>query len=243
VVWPDAGSLKETEQWFREFWSERLQSLKRFLEEESRKPGFTKDEGDERRAQSQPDSPQGFPFFTILVPLALPESSHGGFMTTATYSAVAAPIATIFAINDDLALRALDGLTHRQLWEAPTGRNNAMLWVAGHIVQTRAQLLTLLGEPFDTGWGALFNRGAMIGDANGYPSRQEIERVMRDVSQRLQAKLAALDDQQLAQPPSMDAPGVRTVADQVAGFAFHDSYHVGQMGYIRKALGYPALAG
>jgi uncharacterized damage-inducible protein DinB len=66
---------------------------------------------------------------------------------------------------------------------------------------------------------------------------------MRDVSQRLQAKLAALDDAQLAQPPSMNLPGTKTVADQLALFAFHDSYHVGQMGYIRKALGYPALAG
>ena len=32
-------------------------------------------------------------------------------------------------------------------------------------------------------------------------------------------------------------------ADQLAGFAFHDSYHVGQMAYIRKPLGYPAVAG
>jgi|SRR5579862_3181616 len=164
-------------------------------------------------------------------------------MTTATCGAVATPIAKIFAINDDLALRALDGLTHQQLWEAPTERNNAMLWITGHLVQTRAQLLGLLGEPFETGWGEEFNRGAKIGDPNRYPSRDEMERVMREVSQRLHAKLAALDDAQLAQPPSMNLPGAKTVADQVALFAFHDSYHVGQMAYIRKALGYPALAG
>jgi hypothetical protein len=59
-------------------------------------------------------------------------------MTTTTCSTVATPIAKIFATNDDLALRALDGLTHKQLWEAPTERNNAMLWIAGHVVQTRA---------------------------------------------------------------------------------------------------------
>jgi hypothetical protein len=48
-------------------------------------------------------------------------------MTTATTSTVAAPIAMIFSINDDLVFRALDGLTHEQLWQAPTDRNNAML--------------------------------------------------------------------------------------------------------------------
>ena len=67
-------------------------------------------------------------------------------MTTATTSAVAAPIAMIFSVNDDLVFRALDGLTREQLWQAPTDRNNAMLWIAGHVVQTRAMVLKLLGD-------------------------------------------------------------------------------------------------
>ena len=81
-------------------------------------------------------------------------------MTTATTSAVAAPIATIFAINDGFVLPALEGLTHNELWKAPTDRNNAMLWIVGHVVQTRATILQLLGEAVDTGWGKLFDRGA-----------------------------------------------------------------------------------
>jgi hypothetical protein len=44
-------------------------------------------------------------------------------------SAVAAPIATIFRINDGFVLPALEGLTHDELWKAPTDRNNAMLWI------------------------------------------------------------------------------------------------------------------
>ena len=79
-------------------------------------------------------------------------------MTTAITSVVAAPIAMIFSFNDDLVLRALEGLTQDELWKAPTDRNNAMLWVAGHVVQTRAMVLQLLGEQMDTGWGKLFDR-------------------------------------------------------------------------------------
>src|SRR5918996_4197478 len=100
-------------------------------------------------------------------------------MTTATTSAVAAPIATIFAINDGFVLPALAGLTHNELWKAPTDRNNAMLWIAGHVVQTRATILQLLGEPVDTGWGKLFDRGAPAAkrsDADRYPSRDDIEK-------------------------------------------------------------------
>src|SRR5687768_10443809 len=108
-------------------------------------------------------------------------------MTTATTSAVAAPIATIFAINDGFVLPALAGLTHDELWKAPTDHNNAILWIAGHVVQTRAMILRLLGEPVDTGWGQLFDRGApaaTAADADRYPSRDEIEGAMREITPR-----------------------------------------------------------
>ena len=164
-------------------------------------------------------------------------------MTTATKSTVIAPIAMTFLLNDDLALRALDGLTQEELWRAPTDRNNAMLWVAGHVVQTRAMVLGQLGEPVDTGWGDLFERGAKVSDAKRYPERDEIERVMRDVASRLQTKLASLGNEYLAGPATMQLPNATTMADQLAFFALHDSYHVGQMAYIRKSLGYAGIAG
>jgi uncharacterized damage-inducible protein DinB len=167
-------------------------------------------------------------------------------MTTATTSAVAAPIATIFAINDGFVLPALEGLTHDELWKAPTDRNNAMLWIAGHVVQTRAQILRLLGEPVDTGWATLFDRGApaaSVADADRYPSRDKIEKAMREITPRLHAKLASLDDTYLAGPSRMQVPGTKTVADELGFFALHESYHVGQLSYIRKGLGYAGLAG
>jgi uncharacterized damage-inducible protein DinB len=165
-------------------------------------------------------------------------------MTTTTYSAVAAPIAMMFGINNDLVSRALESLTEEELWHRPTDRNNPMLWIAGHVVQTRAAILKLLGEPFDTGWGDLFNRGVALQDRARYPARADIDRVMHDVTARLQSKLATLDDEQLANPATGPAlPGAKTVAEQVAFFALHETYHVGQLAYIRKALGHPALVG
>ena len=164
-------------------------------------------------------------------------------MTTATKSPVIAPIAMTFLFNDNLAFRALEGLTQEELWRAPTDRNNAMLWVAGHLVQTRTMVLRQLGEPVDTGWGDLFERGAKVSDAKRYPERDEIERVMRDVASRIQTKLASLEDEYLAGRATMELPNATTMADQLAFFALHDSYHVGQMAYIRKSLGYPGIAG
>jgi uncharacterized damage-inducible protein DinB len=118
-----------------------------------------------------------------------------------------------------------------------------MLWVAGHLVQTRAMVLGLLGEPVNIGWGDLFERGAKVSDARRYPERDEIERVMQDVALRLQTKFASLEDEYLAGPAMLELPNATTMADQLAFFALHDSYHAGQMAYIRKSLGYPGIAG
>jgi uncharacterized damage-inducible protein DinB len=118
-----------------------------------------------------------------------------------------------------------------------------MLWIAGHVVHTRATVLELLGEAVDTGWGNLFERGATVSAADKYPSRESIEHMHREVGPRLLVKLASLDEKYLASPATMALPGVRTIADQLGFFALHDTYHVGQMAYIRKALGYPGLVG
>jgi len=163
-------------------------------------------------------------------------------MATKASDGASAPT-LIFSFNDNFVPQALHGLTQEELWQAPTDRNNSMLWVAGHVVQTRATVLQMLGERLETGWGNLFDRGATVGDPHRYPYGAEVERVMREASPRLRAALSALSNEQLARPASLPIPGVKTLADELAFFALHDSYHVGQMAYIRKGLGYPGLAG
>jgi uncharacterized damage-inducible protein DinB len=160
-----------------------------------------------------------------------------------TANTAAAPIAMIFAFSDSLVLQALEGLTPEELWRPLTTSNNPLLWVAGHIVQTRAGVLQMLGEQAETEWGGLFDRGAKIGNPKEYPSGPEIARVMRDISPRLHAALAALQDEQLNRPASLPIPGLNTLTDELAFFALHDAYHVGQLAYVRKGLGYPGIAG
>lgn len=163
-------------------------------------------------------------------------------MTTTAANTAAAPIALIFAFNDSFVPQALEGLTDEELWRPLTTSNNPLLWVAGHIVQTRAMVLQMLGEQADTGWGTLFDRGAKIGDPKDYPSGPEIARVMGEISPRLHGALAALQDEELSRPACLSIPGLKTLTDELAFFALHDAYHVGQLAYVRKGLGYPGLA-
>jgi len=114
----------------------------------------------------------------------------------------------IFSFNDVFVREAFEGLTQEELWRAPTIHNNPLLWVAGHVVQTRATVLEVLGEQVDTGWGNLFARGAKIGDAKQYPSGPEVAKAMREISPRLHAALARLGVDQLSRPAALPIPGI-----------------------------------
>jgi uncharacterized damage-inducible protein DinB len=164
--------------------------------------------------------------------------------TVETRPAAVAPIAFIFQLNDGLIRQTLSDLPAEVLWKRPGGEGNSIMWIVGHVTQTRAGMLSLLGETVSTGWGELFRRGAQRQDPSVYPEPQAIKAVGIDLTKRVQAKLASITEEELAAPvTAVKLPNVNTVADALAFFAFHEAYHVGQLGYVKKALGYTAIAG
>lgn len=64
--------------------------------------------------------------------------------SNATRSAITAPIAAIFRVNDDLIAKALEGLNAAELGQRLTDKNNPMLWIAGHWAIVYTPSLALL---------------------------------------------------------------------------------------------------
>jgi DinB superfamily/Activator of Hsp90 ATPase homolog 1-like protein len=147
------------------------------------------------------------------------------------------PLAYVFALNDGLIRRALDGLTDEQAWARVSDQNNSMLWIIAHAISVRAGMLKMLGETVDTGWGDAFARGSTPNDATPRPTRDEILRVHDTVATHVKTRLALMTEAELSAPAiGTRIPNATTVAEQIGFFTLHDSYHVGQLGYIRKAL-------
>ena len=162
----------------------------------------------------------------------------------ATYHPAIAPLAFIFGTNDSLADRSFQGVPDADQWKRPTPQSNPMLWIFGHMVDTRTRLLKILGEDVDPGWGDVFGRGAALQDTSGYPSREKILQASREVNARLYARLGAMTDADVSRPATRAfTNAVQTVGDHVAFLAMHDTYHVGQLAYVRKALGLPGVVG
>jgi hypothetical protein len=147
-------------------------------------------------------------------------------------------------LNNGLLSRSLEGVAEEDVWKRPAGASNPIGWIAGHVIESRAALLGALAMPFDTGWGAKFARGAMVDAAAGYPTRAELDAAWHGTHSAMRDAFATLTEAKLLEPwTGSPKPGVKNVSDLIAFFAFHESYHVGQLAYVRKLLGYPALAG
>ncbi len=152
-------------------------------------------------------------------------------------------VAGIFKINTGLFKKTIDGIPPDRLLERPGDDSNHLLWIAGHVVVHRAKVIKILGEEWSAPWEELFFRGAKLTTAEWYPGIDELVQVWDDVSGRLSSSLAGASPEALAEPVSKGITLDGKVSGQIAFLALHETYHVGQMAYLRKWLGYGQAVG
>jgi len=142
---------------------------------------------------------------------------------------------TLFDLNHRvIGVNARD-LSHEESLREPHPGGNCANWVLGHIVYTRGAALNLVGEsPVWSGPEAeRYKRGsAPIHDGDhATPYPQLLEALDRS-QERLMAGLDRLDDASLG---SVAEDG--TLANQLAILQFHEAYHAGQLGVLRRIAG------
>ena len=151
----------------------------------------------------------------------------------------------LFKTNKALFFKSLEGVSTEHLRQRPNDKSNPMIWIAGHLVFSRSGLVRIVGGKVDEKpWIALFRRGASIDDMVTYPESEEIAGQWKIVSDVLMDRLNELTEGELDQPSSFNVPsGEQTVRGAVAFLHFHETYHIGQLAYLRKHFGYSQLAG
>ena len=141
----------------------------------------------------------------------------------------------LFKSNTILFRKALGGLSQQQCLKRP-GQGNPMIWLAGHLLLSRCRMANYIGARCDRPWKDLFARQSRIVEPEKYPPIEEIRNRWEQVTDTVRSRLNELTAEELS------APGKRLpieMPDLLGGFTFlvwHESYHVGQMGYVRKWL-------
>lgn len=132
----------------------------------------------------------------------------------------------------------LEGIEHEESLVAPAA-GNTLNWVLGHMVATRNAVLALLGEePIWDEEKALLYSGSP--EAGWSPERAlPLDSIVADLDrsqERIVSGLDRLSDEALEEPS-----GNGTLGWRLGFLHFHESYHVGQIGLLRRLLGKPGV--
>jgi uncharacterized damage-inducible protein DinB len=153
-------------------------------------------------------------------------------------------IVPLFRTSDQLFHRAVDGIKREDLLRRPHDGSNPLIWVAGHAMTARGSLAKIVGERVENQWSDLFARGAAVDSNDIYPEVTEIISLWDTVTEKLMSGLEQLSDDELAQPAPFPIPtGDNTKRGAIVFLNYHETYHIGQMAYLRKWLGYSQLVG
>ncbi len=118
----------------------------------------------------------------------------------------------------------------------PGGRQNPIHWLAGHVAAYRAHVLKRLDAPLDVGLELArhFGKDTQPGETGTTPTLAEILAACARLHEALLARLKTLGDDALS--VKTPTPGGREMP-VVSFFYFHETYHIGQIGYARTWLG------
>jgi hypothetical protein len=146
----------------------------------------------------------------------------------------------LFGINYEVLKKNLDGITHEESLIQPEGGGNCLNWVLGHIVATRDNVMLLLNQApvWDSDIAGIYQRGSdPLHDGS---KAQPLEKIVADLGRsqdRLVAGLATVSAPELS-APSPDKSVAETVGELLFVLQFHEAYHAGQAGLLRRIAGH-----
>lgn len=153
-------------------------------------------------------------------------------------------ISGMFRANTDIINKAIADVRPEDWFRKPGEDSNHLMWLLGHVVVHRGEVLKTLGGQFNSPWAPLFARGAEHVDDTAYPPVDEMRDAWNRISEQLKTALRAAPEDVLTKPAPEGPPSFdKKLSGTVAFFAFHDTYHTGQLSFVRKWLGYGQTIG
>jgi DinB superfamily len=152
-------------------------------------------------------------------------------------------LAAMYEFSYGAIKRNLDGVTNEESLAQPPGAGNCLNWVLGHIVVARNTIMTLAGGAPMVGddVAAHYRRGSNpLRPGDKVPDLGTLRGLLRDTQHQLVPTLAALSDDALAQPvPEQlrQPPLTGSIADALLRLHYHEGYHNGQIGLLRRLVG------
>jgi uncharacterized damage-inducible protein DinB len=154
----------------------------------------------------------------------------------------AAPLGALLRLNTHLLLNCFDQVTDGQAMRRVVPQVNSMAFLAAHLIDTRHELLSILGAPGENPVRTHLANARSIDDVADLPTLAELLSAWRQVASAIDQRLTMVDDAMLDAPSGRRFPGGDpSTVGALAFLVQHDSYHIGQLAMLRRVHGLPAM--
>lgn len=143
-----------------------------------------------------------------------------------------------FELQTNWFLNELVNISDEQSNSQVAEKLNPIKWVAGHILNTRMTLLSLLtGVAPDQNFNKIFGKGSSNTIESSFPSIDEIKLKWEGISSELAECLKNTSNEKLvATPPFQTSIPDKTMHGLITYIASHESYHLGQLSILKKLI-------
>jgi hypothetical protein len=149
-----------------------------------------------------------------------------------------APLIAEFSRNKLILGHILADFTEEEI-RRTTGGGNPALWILGHIAMVRLSLGRRIGLESDTRyWESAFGKGSDAAAPLPNVSKDSLLAEIEAGHGPLMNQISGLSAEQLSGDSGRQYPdGGNDVYGMIAFLAWHEAYHLGQLGLIRSCLG------
>ncbi len=145
------------------------------------------------------------------------------------------PSSLIFKLNHRLFLNTLEGVTEEHAKEKISDHSNPFIWIATHTLWARYNTLGLLGKPVENPYKGFFENFKPYDTNDAYPTLAEVKKGWENLGELLKEALHSVTPEHLAAEAPFKSPiGDFTIGGTIIFLAQHESYDIGQMGYLKK---------
>ena len=134
----------------------------------------------------------------------------------------------VFKFDYRLFHTNLQGITHEESLMAPEKGGACINWIVGHIVLCRDEIHELIGIPGICGkkYYDLFGEGS---DGRSVKNPIELDKMVELYDESQKTLIETLQNLDLSTDPKK--------LERLTFYSFHEAYHIGQIGILRRILG------
>ncbi len=148
------------------------------------------------------------------------------------------PLETILVLNTRLIKNAVDEIDDELAEKRISQNTNSIKFLLCHIVDARFFLAGIMGLSEICPFKDIFDKVQKIEEFNQYPPMDSLMNSFENITSKISVQFIKLDNEAILKQLTNKFPiEDRTVLGGITFLLEHESYHIGQIGFIRKYFG------